>query len=177
MLYASEGPRYLYLAYGSNLNVEQMQQRCPGAVPVGRVSVPDRRLVFRGGSARSYLTLDEVPGEAVQCIAWRINETHERALDRYEGYPSFYLKERATLPVVSLDGDPLGRCRCMWYFMPDCFPLGAPSQQYTRTCVAGYKHFGLSLDVLKKALRDSLTPAGASVAIALGFPKEEVTGE
>lgn len=174
MIYVSGGPRHLYLAYGSNLNVEQMKLRCPGAVPVGRVTVPDRRLVFRGwGSGSYYLTLDTAPGESVECIAWRINRAQERALDRYEGYPHLYLKEKARLPLRSLEGEPQGLADCMWYVMLESFPLGAPSQQYTRDCVAGYQHFGLPLDALKKALYDSLTPAGAGVAITLGFPREE----
>lgn len=173
MEYASGGPRYLYLAYGSNLNVEQMRYRCPGAVPVGRVTVPDRRLVFRGwGNGSHYLTLDVAPGESVECIAWRVCRDHVRALDRYEGYPALYLKEKMHLPVQSLDGDPLGKSDCMWYAMLESFPFGAPSQQYLRDCVAGYQHFGLSLDILRHALYDSLTPAGAEVAIALGFPKD-----
>ena len=38
----------LYLAYGSNLHRGQMKFRCPLAKPLGKVLVPDFRLVFRG---------------------------------------------------------------------------------------------------------------------------------
>jgi hypothetical protein len=38
----------LYLAYGMNTNIDQMASRCPGSVSVGRVDIPDHRLVFRG---------------------------------------------------------------------------------------------------------------------------------
>ena len=37
-----------YLAYGSNLNVEQMTNRCPGAKRVGSFYLNGYRLVFRG---------------------------------------------------------------------------------------------------------------------------------
>ena len=38
----------LYLAYGMNTNIDQMASRCPGSVSIGRVDIPDHRLVFRG---------------------------------------------------------------------------------------------------------------------------------
>ena len=37
-----------YLAYGSNLNKEQMQKRCPGAVPVGTMTLKGFELKFKG---------------------------------------------------------------------------------------------------------------------------------
>ena len=39
----------LYLAYGSNLNKQQMRLRCPDAVPVTTAAVQDYQLVFRRG--------------------------------------------------------------------------------------------------------------------------------
>ena len=37
-----------YLAYGSNLSVAQMAQRCPDAVYVGTAVLTDYRLLFKG---------------------------------------------------------------------------------------------------------------------------------
>ena len=37
-----------YLAYGSNLNIRQMQMRCPGAKPVGTMVLEDYELLFKG---------------------------------------------------------------------------------------------------------------------------------
>ena len=37
-----------YLAYGSNLNKEQMQMRCPGAVPIGTMLLKGFELQFKG---------------------------------------------------------------------------------------------------------------------------------
>lgn len=42
----------LYLAYGSNLNLEQMAYRCPTAKPVGQVVLKDYQLLFRGRTRR-----------------------------------------------------------------------------------------------------------------------------
>ncbi len=38
----------LYIAYGSNLNVDQMSTRCPGARVAGVAGLPNYRLTFRG---------------------------------------------------------------------------------------------------------------------------------
>ena len=37
-----------YLAYGSNLNIQQMAVRCPGARAVGTATIRDFKLAFRG---------------------------------------------------------------------------------------------------------------------------------
>lgn len=36
-----------YLAYGSNLNVEQMKRRCPNAIKIGATYINDYKLEFR----------------------------------------------------------------------------------------------------------------------------------
>lgn len=160
----------LYLAYGSNLNVDQMSLRCPGAVPVGRATIPNHRLVFRGSLSGHYLSVDPDVRESVECIAWQLAPGELEILDRYEGCPYFYTRRYQDLPVRDLDGEKeLGVFQCMWYALPETAPLGAPSHLYTRACVEGYRHFGLSEGAIKRALRHSLTPAGAAVAIALGF--------
>jgi len=41
-----------YLAYGSNLNLEQMAYRCPTAKPVGVTTLKNYQLLFRGATRR-----------------------------------------------------------------------------------------------------------------------------
>lgn len=67
-------------AYGSNLNLGQMDVRCPRATSLGRLKLEDWRLVFRG-------VADCVPEEGAVCYGgvWVITEECERVLDRYEG--------------------------------------------------------------------------------------------
>lgn len=38
----------LYFAYGSNINLEQMEHRCPDALLVGPVTLQNYELQFRG---------------------------------------------------------------------------------------------------------------------------------
>lgn len=51
-----------YLAYGSNLSVAQMAQRCPDAVYVGTAVLNDYRLLFKGSQSGNYLTVEPKKG-------------------------------------------------------------------------------------------------------------------
>lgn len=49
--------RKYYIAYGSNLDVDQMLHRCPDALTIGRSTIDGYKLVFRGTAARALPTL------------------------------------------------------------------------------------------------------------------------
>ena len=83
-----------YLAYGSNLSMAQMAQRCPDAVYVGTAELKDYQLLFKGSQSGSYLTVEPKKGSMVPVLVWRISERDEHYLDRYEGYPSFITRKR-----------------------------------------------------------------------------------
>ena len=89
-----------YLAYGSNLNVEQMQFRCPDARIVGTAEIPNYQLLFKGSKTGSYLTIEPKQGCTVPAAVWSVSERDELALDRYEGYPHFYYKTELELPLA-----------------------------------------------------------------------------
>lgn len=48
----------LYIAYGSNLNLEQMKHRCPTAEVVGKSTLRGWRLRFRGGAHSAVATIE-----------------------------------------------------------------------------------------------------------------------
>ena len=87
-----------YLAYGSNLNIRQMQMRCPGAKPVGTMVLKGYELLFKGSKTGSYLTIEKKKGGKVPVGIWQVSEQHEKALDRYEGFPVFYYKKE--IPIT-----------------------------------------------------------------------------
>lgn len=43
--------RKYYIAYGSNLDVDQMLYRCPDALTIGRSTIDSYKLVFRGNTS------------------------------------------------------------------------------------------------------------------------------
>ena len=135
-----------YLAYGSNLNKEQMQKRCPGAVPVGTMVLKGYELRFRGP-----LTIVKKKGGRVPLGIWQVNEEHEKALDRYEGFPRFYGKEEVSIP---------GGRKGFIYIMDERLGVKGTSRQYYDICCKGYEDFGLDEKYLKDALKKSLEECG-----------------
>lgn len=135
-----------YLAYGSNLNKEQMARRCPGAEPIGAALIHDYELVFR----RGFLTIEPKEGSSVPVGIWRISDENEKALDRYEGYPKFYRKEYFNI-TFWMPGTKGENEHCLAYIMQDGHPIQAPSDGYLIICRIGYKEFGLDLDPLMQA--------------------------
>ena len=53
-----KGKQRLYIAYGSNLNLEQMAFRCPTAKVVGKSELKDYELLFRGGRRGAVATVE-----------------------------------------------------------------------------------------------------------------------
>ena len=131
----------IYIAYGSNLNLEQMRYRCPHATVLGTSELKDYRLIFR----RSYLSIEKSEGDSVPVLLWEITPTDEKSLDRYEGYPRFYRKETVT---VELDGKPV---KAMVYIMDERFPLEGPSFSYYSTVTQGYKDCGFDPSIVREA--------------------------
>lgn len=139
-----------YIAYGSNLNVEQMNCRCPNATVYAAGVIKDYRLLFKGSQSGNYLTIEPYKGGEVPVVIWNVTESCERNLDVYEGFPTFYRKE--TVPVETDDGTVED---AFAYIMNGC-KLGAPTERYFRVCMQGYKAFGFNPEILVQAVNDSI---------------------
>lgn len=67
-----------YIAYGSNLNLEQMARRCPTAKVVGSTTLKNYRLMFRGGSHTAVATVERSQGDEVPVLIWRLQPRMRR---------------------------------------------------------------------------------------------------
>lgn len=140
-----------YLAYGSNLNVRQMQMRCPTARMIGTATLENYRLMFKGSKTGSYLTIEPEEGCAVPVGVWEVTTKDELALDRYEGYPTFYYKKELELPITGIRTGIVRRRKAFVYIMHEDRLLGVPSNMYMRICMEGYMDFGFNYDTLWEA--------------------------
>ncbi|MFV0485435.1 MAG: gamma-glutamylcyclotransferase family protein [Candidatus Saccharimonadales bacterium] len=141
--------RRYYLAYGSNLNMQQMKMRCLDAKPVGITFLQDYGLLFRGGNSSAVATVEPKLGCTVPCGLWLVSAKDEVALDRYEGWPYLYRKE---LVPVQLG---LRRMKVMVYIMNDGHDIGIPSIHYYNTIRNGYRDFELDTAALEAALKNT----------------------
>lgn len=139
----------LYVAYGSNLNKRQMSERCPGAKFVGAGVIHDYELQFKGLYSSAFATIAPKQGASVLVGVWEIQDTDERSLDIYEGYPRHYFKETV---VVELEETTVN---AMVYVMNLNAKFGIPSVHYFGVIKDGYRDCGLDESVLNQALLKS----------------------
>ncbi len=145
-----KGKRY-YIAYGSNLSEEQMAIRCPDAKIAGMAALKDWKLAFK-------FHADIVPCKerVVPALVWEISEKDERNLDRYEGYPSYYVKKDLDVTVTDLNGKHPKKITAMVYVMAEGHDkLELPMKGYYDVLVGGYERFGFNKYQLELALREA----------------------
>ena len=106
----------------------------------------------------------EKDGGAVPVVIWEVAESDEAALDRYEGFPSFYYKKELR---VQYKGIRTGRCRTVTafvYIMHEDRPIGIPSDLYMQTCMEGYETFyfdkEILADVYKRCVKEVIRNEG-----------------
>ncbi|MEQ2007749.1 MAG: gamma-glutamylcyclotransferase family protein [Limisphaerales bacterium] len=122
-----------YFAYGSNMDVDQMASRCPGAVLVGRALLPEQ--AFRINT-HGVATVIPAKGSDVHGVLWKIAPAHEASLDRYEGVASgFY---RKAMVRVRLAEGPEVEALC--YIAGDDRPGRARPGYMERVQAAGENH-------------------------------------
>ena len=146
--------RKLYAAYGSNINIEQMRRRCPTAIIIGKATLRDFRLVFRGGIEHAVATIEPHRGGSVPLLVWAIGTDDERALDRYEGYVGAGKRNLYDKRIASFFMDGVPR-RAMVYVMSDAHDIGIPSMRYYETILHGYKSVGFPVRKLNDAVREA----------------------
>ena len=140
-----------YIAYGSNLNVPQMRMRCPGATILGTATLKGWELLFKGSKTGSYLTIEECDGGSIPLVIWELTESGEAALDRYEGFPSFYYKKDIRLQYKGIRSGRRRTVTAFAYIMHEDRPIGIPSNLYMRVCLEGYDTFFFDRNVLLAA--------------------------
>lgn len=134
-----------YIAYGSNMDEEQMAYRCPTAQLLGRTELKDYRLLFKGSKIGAYATIEPEEGSRVPIIVWKIGKEDEKNLDCYEGYPVFYYKKDLE---INLDGK---REIAMVYIMDEKRECGKPSERYYAVLERAYRKYGFPMEILTEA--------------------------
>jgi len=141
-----------YIAYGSNLSIDQMARRCPEATAFGTAELDGWQLLFKGPA-----TIKRKKGRTTPVLVWTITESDEKSLDRYEGYPHYYIKRDLEVKVTPLSGGEPVTVTAMVYIMTDCRSLHAPTAGYYGVLDEGYQRFGFDREILEQALVDSVT--------------------
>ena len=127
-----------YFAYASNLNLDQMETRCPDAKTLFKATLPNYRLVFSGWSrelkgGKANIRLNQ--GEKVLGAIYDVSEQDMKKLDRYEaGY------DRLRVNVFDEDGE---LQEVITYIKSGRSEDSKPSAEYLAVIQQGYKDWRL----------------------------------
>lgn len=136
----------LYIAYGSNLNLSQMAVRCPSAKIYAKGMLNNWKLVYRGSKDNAHATIIRKKGCIVPVLVWEIQESDERRLDVYEGYPYYYYKRDIMVNIET------GKRKAMVYIMNESNNPGKPSSKYVKTIYQGYIDNNMDIKFLMQSL-------------------------
>jgi gamma-glutamylcyclotransferase (GGCT)/AIG2-like uncharacterized protein YtfP len=117
----------LYAAYGSNLDPEQMRERCPHSPSRGTGWLEGWRLTFGGeelGWEGSLATVVEDPSTRVFVLLYDVPTQDEAALDEIE-FATTGLYNKIREPVQTLEGSEVA-----WLYVLDGYEGGLPSARY-----------------------------------------------
>ena len=129
-----------YIAYGSNMSLEQMMHRCPHARLIGTGYLPQYKVEFH---LHANVEPDPRMRRGVPVAVFEIDEADEAALDRYEGFPHYYTKATATVNMC--DGS---KIEGMLYVMK-LIRNAYPDRHYFNGIVDAYIDLGFGPDVKK----------------------------
>lgn len=148
-----------YFAYGSNLDPEQMQRRCPGHTVVGLGELRDHKLTFPltshdwGGGVAS---VGVAHGASVWGMVFELTDEDLAALDRYEGYRgpgdqhNLYDRESASVQLVRADDGSFPRRLRTWIYLAQSANPSPPSRRYLDAILGGARHFRLPAEYVAK---------------------------
>ncbi len=131
---------YLYGAYGSNLNKNQMLARCPNSISYASLILDHYKLVFKGVA-----DIEKFNEYSVCLGVYKITEKCERSLDIYEEFPKIYEKIYVNTVIMGKNE------KVMIYTMKKKYQYSRPYKRYFNVIKEGYKDWSFNSDTLVKA--------------------------
>ena len=150
---------YYYLAYGSNLNLRQMNMRCPNSQLIATGFLKGYELLFRGHNGNCFATIEKCANGRVPVGIFKITERCKMALDRYEGYPTHYRIAKVSPKELVVSQGNLSDIKELFVYVMNKYngELGKPSGHYFDVCLRGYKDCGLDARYLWDGLEKTMS--------------------
>lgn len=130
----------LCLAYGRNLDLLRMKEKCPHCALIGQGILKGWRIAFR-----KYITLEKFEGGEVPVGIWQIDEEGERELDIIEDFPTMYRKEYVDIEINGKTK------KALLYLINDLKPK-FPDKLYFERLLIGYNDFKFDRKYLDEAV-------------------------
>jgi gamma-glutamylcyclotransferase (GGCT)/AIG2-like uncharacterized protein YtfP len=136
----------LYAAYGSNMDPDQMRERCPHSPMWGTGWLMGWRLTFGGeeyGPEGALATVVEDPDSQVFVVLYDVTDADAAALDKWEG-GELGLHKKLRLRVHTLEGTELA-----WLYVLDAYEGGLPSARYLGMMADAAERAGAPADYVR----------------------------
>jgi gamma-glutamylcyclotransferase (GGCT)/AIG2-like uncharacterized protein YtfP len=138
----------LHFAYGSNMDRQGMQRRCPDAVAIGPARLDHwRYFVMREG----YASIAPAPGEVVHGVLWRLSPRDVAAVNAYESIDSGLYQRR----MLTVRHD--GRNQRALVYVARERRQGRPKPGYHELVVAAARAWELPADYIADLARFGVT--------------------
>ncbi|UXA17243.1 poly-gamma-glutamate hydrolase family protein [Mycobacterium sp. SMC-4] len=125
--------RHKYFAYGSNLCVQQMAQRCPDATDPVPATLRDHDWLI---NERGVATVEPFAGSVVHGVVWQVSERDLATLDSAEGVPVRYRRDRMTVRTAA-------GTAAAWVYIDHRVEPGPPRPGYLDRILDGARHHRL----------------------------------
>lgn len=112
-------------------------------------------VAFQREQVGSYLTIEKKENAIVPVVIWEVDKTDEKALDRYEGYPTFYYKKDIKVQYKGVRTGNRRTVTAFAYIMHEERQIAVPSLFYLNTCLEGYDTFYFDKQILLNAYHKS----------------------
>jgi gamma-glutamylcyclotransferase len=162
---SSPAQRKLYFAYGSNLSLTQMANRCPESSYYSLAVLKKYRWIINDRGYANILPSNEE--NLVYGLLFWISTSDEETLDRAEGVPSVYEKHIITVSTQSVEGKASGEVKVLVYVDVTRVREGVCREEYVARMNRGIKDAvakGMPMSYVKDVLRRFV-------------PEEELKGE
>lgn len=134
-----------YLAYGMNTS-DRVMATHDYCKPVGGAILNGYHLTFA-----QFANIE--PGGRMGGVLWEIDKQTLKELDMQEGYPKMYTRK---IVPVTCQGE---MYKAIVYIMTpeyaEYYHEASPSKGYIKMLASGYQAYGISIEQIKKGLRDS----------------------
>ncbi|KAG9053542.1 hypothetical protein FS842_007896 [Serendipita sp. 407] len=144
-----------YFAYGSNLSLLQMKQRCPDSQRVAIAVSPNYRW---GISCRGYANIYKSDGHMVYGVLYTLSAKDEKTLDRREGVAiGCYEKAELDVTIVSFYGQKHesleeGLTKDVLVYIDPRMEEGTPRLEYVGRMEAGLQDAKLPEEWVKESI-------------------------
>ena len=132
--------KQICIAYGRNLDIKRMKQKCPHAKLLGKAQLNGWQIDFG-----RYITLAPAEGRIVPVGLWQIDDMALSEIDQIEGYPTLYRRECVQFEFNNKT------INALVYLLNDMTPYKLPAD-YVERLKIGYADFGFDFNIIEQAI-------------------------